>query len=100
MIAETNRVLRRGGKLITLSLHHVNEIVHYYTQAQYLWSVQSFHVKNSRWNPDENSQKNVAHTLILCTKGASTEIADLSNIPGILDQEELTKLLEYSLKVP
>jgi len=104
MIAEAYRVLQPGGRFITLSLHGIEEVDHYYRTKEFNWNVSCFHVKSDRWNEKENRKRSVAHTLIVCDKA----LADGTTFPrpyplhiptGTLGSDEYQRLKERAEQV-
>ena len=71
MIDEIDRVLSKGGRYITFSLHSIDETKHLYEKNSHSWRIKSYRIRSSRWNEKENCDKSIAHTMIICDKPLS-----------------------------
>lgn len=108
MIDEIYRVMKPGSRLVTFSLHSLEEtVIHYdpkyegkrppYSSVpQYDWKVSAFRVRSSRWkeNPDD-CKKAIAHTMIVCDKPLDDGTYLCSyplHLDGVLSTEEHDKL--------
>lgn len=103
MIDEIYRVLAPGGRLITFSLHSLEEIEEKYNSSRYGWQVSKFRVKSSRWDENEHRRRAIAHSMIVCDKPYIDGSFPCSNYPmdiaGTLEDEEFFRLKEYAEKV-
>lgn len=98
-IREMCRVLAPGGVFISFSLHGVEEVVRYYTKHSRAWLVSPFRILNSRWSPEE-SRRSVAHSLIVCRKGAAAGLfPEPLMLTHVLSEDEHRKYLEIAKEV-
>ena len=105
MIQEIYRVLRPGGRFITFSLHPITEILHYYNNTPNInMKVNSYHIKNNRWNSTHNSARSISHTLIVCDKVKDETSPNCTpeyplQLHGVLTDEEYAQLCQIRIKV-
>lgn len=95
MFKELYRVLQPGGRYIAFSLHSFDEVVAYYDKTKELnWRVHFYRVKSNRWNEDENRNRAVVYTMIVCDKLPLSEATsdDIENVPGTLSEEQFIEL--------
>jgi len=102
MISEIYRVLSSGGIYLTFSLHYHQDILHYFKNTVFNWRVTAYRVRNHRWDEENNSRRNVAHTLIICEKpgiDGNYRSDYSSSLPGVLSEEDYNQLEDYSMRV-
>lgn len=83
---------------MSFSLHSVSEIISYFQQDGMDWNVQTFLLRNPRWDREEASQRSVSHSLIIAQKSPFPLPIPLQ-IDGTLSDEEYRTLKEESDKV-
>ena len=102
MINEIYRVMAPGSRLITFSLHALDEVIIHYNKLN--WKVYATRVKSSRWNESKDeSKKAVAHTMIICDKPLNDGVTYVRTLPihieGTLTDDEYEDLLKYADEV-
>jgi ubiquinone/menaquinone biosynthesis C-methylase UbiE len=94
MIDEIYRVLKRGGRFITFSLHGIEEIEKKYQLSKYDWNVHCYRIKSNRWNEKKYRKRAIAHSMIVCDKRSST--SSFSSSPttttAVADNEKSTQI--------
>lgn len=98
MIREIYRVLAPGGILLCFSLHSISEILSFFQLDGMEWSVQTFLLRNPRWDREEASKRSVVHSIVVAQKPPLT-ISQTLNLRGTISQEEYLVLKAESDKV-
>lgn len=87
-----------GGILVSFSLHSIAEIESYFHQDGMDWTVQTFLLRNPRWDREEATQRSVSHSLVLAQKPPVTLPVPFQ-LQGTLPQDEYLILKAESDKV-
>jgi hypothetical protein len=103
LMKEACRVLKPGGLLLSFSLHSWESIHDHYSTEDLNWTVMPYHIPNARWNEEENVERSVVHTMVVCVKhggvhgkavgggggGGAEQPLEMYDIPGTLCEEEV-----------
>jgi hypothetical protein len=83
---------------VSFSLHSIAEIESYFHQDGMNWIVQTYLLRNPRWDREEATQRSVSHSLILAQKAPVT-LPIPFQLQGTLLEEEYQILKAESDKV-
>lgn len=83
---------------MSFSLHSLSEISTYFLQDGMTWNVQTFLLRNPRWDREEASQRSVSHSLVIAQKSPYPLPVPMQ-INGTLSDEDYLTLKAESDKV-